>query len=382
MMIDTTEKLQEVCTRFAQTPFVCVDTEFVREKTFLPELCLIQIATETEAFCVDPLADGMDLTPLLDLMVNPQVVKVFHAARQDIEIFYHLMGRVPTPLFDTQIGAMVCGFRDSVSYQEVVRHYTNISLDKSMRFTDWKKRPLSDKQAKYALADVTHLSTVYLNMKAELEKSGRLSWIEEEMAELSDTNLYAPSDAYICARLKYPIARKEHAAAYQAIYLWREHKARAKNRPRRHIMRDDLMTEIAALRPKTADELKELRGISHNFEKSALATEVLSAIRKAATEGPAFPLAIERGVCLTRPQKTILELLKMLLALVCEENGIAAKLVADTADLTDFVVGQETRFTTGWRGALFGKYATLLKNGKLLVGYDVANQKIRLIESD
>ncbi len=381
MMIDTTEKLKKVCARFAESAFVCVDTEFVREKTFLPVLCLIQIATEKDSFCVDPLADGMDLTPLLDLMVNPNVVKVFHAARQDIEIFYHLMGRVPAPLFDTQIGAMVCGFRDSVSYQEVVRHYTGVSLDKSMRFTDWKKRPLSEKQAKYALADVTYLSAVYLKMKAELEKNGRLSWIEEEVSELFEPNLYAPSDAYLCARLKYPVTRAENAATYQALYLWREHKAREKDRPRRHIVRDDLLAELAALCPTTPDELKELRGVSQNFEKSAMAAELLGIIRKSKANGPAFPIPTDNRISLTRSQKTILELLKMLLALVCEENGVASKLVADVSELTDFVTGESLRLITGWRGALFGQYATLLKNGQLLIGYDVKGKKVRLIES-
>ncbi len=382
MMINTTEKLQEVCDRFRGEPFMCVDTEFVREKTYFPVVCLIQIAIPEEAYCIDPLAPEMDLTPLLDLMADPGIVKVFHAARQDIEIFYRLTGRVPAPVFDTQIGATVCGFRNSVGYQEIVCHYTGVSLDKSMRFTDWAKRPLSARQVKYALCDVTYLCDVYMKMKEQLNASGRLSWIEEDVAALADSNLYDPSDVFLCERLKYPILRPEAAHAYQALYLWREHKAREKNRPRRYILRDESLVELAAIRPQTMEEMAAMRGLPNRFERSDLATEILNVIQKAATEPPVYPIPKEKQVTLNRAQKVMLELLRLLLSLVCEENGVTPQVVADTGDLTDFIRGEQTRLTTGWRNEIFGRYAILLQQGKLLIGYDVKGKKTRLIESD
>ncbi|MGQ8632818.1 ribonuclease D, partial [Agrobacterium sp. DKPNP3] len=244
-MIETTAALAEACTELAKSEFITIDTEFLRETTFWPELCLVQMASPTLEVLVDPLAKGIDLTPMFELMANPNVVKVFHAARQDIEIIYHLGGLIPHPIFDTQVAAMVCGFGDSISYDQLVQKIKNVQIDKSSRFTDWSRRPLTEKQLDYALADVTHLRDVYLALKAQLEREGRSLWLTEEMDILESRDTYDmhPDDAWL--RLKSRLRKPTELAILKFVAAWREREARSRNVPRSRVLKDDAIFEIA-----------------------------------------------------------------------------------------------------------------------------------------
>ena len=249
MMITTTKELTELCARFAKHPFVTVDTEFIREKTYYPQVCLIQLASPEEAVCVDPLSKDLDLKPLFDLFQNKQVIKVFHACRQDIEIFYHLSHQIPVPVFDTQVGAMVCGYGDNVSYQQLVNDFVGISLDKTMRVTDWSNRPLSEDQIQYALHDVTELRTVYTKMMERICAQNRLDWLTEEMADLVDPSTYEPDVDTLWKKVKVPLKKPLTLHIFAKLYAWRERAAQQKDRPKKHFMKDEALVELAIAAP-------------------------------------------------------------------------------------------------------------------------------------
>lgn len=378
-MITTTEKLTEVCNRFAQLPFITLDTEFIREKTYWPVLCLIQIASKEEAYCIDPLSEGIDLTPLFGLLQNENVVKVFHAARQDLEIFYHLMGKIPTPLFDTQVAAMVCGFGESVSYQQLVQELTNTAIDKSMRYTDWSKRPLTDKQTAYALHDVTHLVNVYEKILERLSNNGREEWLVEEMAVLSNPETYEVSNDKAWMRIKCHLTNARQIHVFARICEWREKTAKLKNRPRRHIMKDDTIQELAVAHPISSEQMELLRSLPNGFSKSAYGMELIDVISTAMTEEVQKYEAPEKRKGLTNSQKNIGELVRLLLAVVSDNLGVAPKIIAGTDDIVDVVVGRSgSKTMRGWRYDIFGRYVEALKEGKLSFSYDPKCRRVKI----
>jgi ribonuclease D len=380
-MIETTAALAEACTELAKSEFITIDTEFLRETTFWPELCLVQMASPTLEVLVDPLAKGLDLTPLFELMANPAVVKVFHAARQDIEIIYHLGGLIPHPIFDTQVAAMVCGFGDSISYDQLVQKIKNVQIDKSSRFTDWSRRPLTEKQLDYALADVTHLRDVYLSLKAQLEREGRSLWLTEEMDILESRDTYDmhPDDAWL--RLKSRLRKPTELAILKFIAAWREREARSRNVPRSRVLKDDAIFEIAQQQPKDAEALSRLRTIPKGWERSASGTAIVETVNAALAlpkeEMPKAP----RHSHAPEGSGAPVELLKVLLKLTADKHGVAAKVIANSDD-RDKIAAEGEKATvaalTGWRRELFGDVALKLINGEVALRF--AGKKVEAVE--
>lgn len=377
MMITTTEQLQCVCAQCATYPFVTLDTEFIREKTYWPHLCLIQLGTPDSAWCIDPLSDKLDLSALFDLLKNDKVVKVFHAARQDVEIFFHLSGFVPTPIFDTQIAAMVCGFGDSASYQQLVQELLNVSLDKSMRYTDWSYRPLSESQTAYALRDVTYLVDVYRILQQKLAQNGRLSWLAEEMEILSNPATYVVEDAQAWQRVKNTLTSMQQVRVFRAVCGWREKTAKLKNRPRRHIMKDECIQELAVSCPTTADQFNKMRSFSDGFGNSAYGQELLQVIQSALSDDTPLADFPVRHKALTAKQKTLSDLMRLLLSIVSDDLGVAPKVIAGSDDLMETILHpKQSKIMTGWRYDVFGQYVQLLKTGRLTFGYNAKTGKV------
>ncbi|MBM7326894.1 ribonuclease D [Agrobacterium sp. S2] len=380
-MIETTAALAEACTELAKSEFITIDTEFLRETTFWPELCLVQMASPTLEVLVDPLAKGLDLTPLFELMANPGVVKVFHAARQDIEIIYHLGGLIPHPIFDTQVAAMVCGFGDSISYDQLVQKIKNVQIDKSSRFTDWSRRPLTEKQLDYALADVTHLRDVYLSLKAQLEREGRSLWLTEEMDILESRDTYDmhPDDAWL--RLKSRLRKPTELAILKFVAAWREREARSRNVPRSRVLKDDAIFEIAQQQPKDAEALSRLRTIPKGWERSASGNAIVETVNAALAlpkeEMPKAP----RHSHAPEGSGAAVELLKVLLKLTADKHGVAAKVIANSDDL-DKIAAEGEKATvaalTGWRRELFGNVALKLINGEVALRF--AGKRVEAVE--
>ena len=379
-VIDSTDELAAFCARLATHAFVTVDTEFMREKTYYAKLCLIQAASEEEAAVIDPLADGLDLAPFLDLMADESTLKVFHAARQDLEIFHHLMGRVPSPLFDTQVAAMACGYGDQIGYEPLVRQVTGGSVDKGSRFTDWSRRPLSNKQLIYALGDVTHLVDVYAKLEDVLGSTGRADWVHEEMQALADPALYAtaPEDAW--RRLKLRGVRARELGPLVKLAEWREAEAQARDVPRGRILKDDALFEIARARPEDETALARLRTIPQGFERSSAAKAILAAV----AEGQALAkddLPRLAGDGPRRPAPPdVVDLLKVLLKRQSERHGVAPKLLATASDLEAIALDDEADVPAlrGWRARVFGNLALRLKAGE--VGMTLTDGEITLIE--
>lgn len=365
-LISDTAALSAACDRLATHPFVTVDTEFLRETTYYPKLCLIQIASPDEAVLVDPLSPDLDLAPFFGLMVNENVVKVFHAARQDLEIVW-LLGRVlPTPLFDTQVAAMVCGYGDSVGYEQLANDLAKARIDKSSRFTDWSRRPLTDAQLSYAESDVTHLRDIYLALKADLDASGRESWVAEEMSVLTSPATYEvkPENAWL--RLKGRIRKPRELPNLMEIAAWREREAQTRDVPRQRVLKDDALMDIVQRGPRSVEALAELRSVPNGFERSRNGAEVLAAIERAAAIDPkTLPrLERERG----RPTSAaVLDLLKVLLKAVADAERVAPKIIASTDDLEAIASDDlaEVPALQGWRRSVFGEKALALKDGSL-----------------
>jgi ribonuclease D len=378
-LIDTSAALAAFCHRQAQAPYITVDTEFIRDKTYFPQLCLVQIAGPDEAAALDPLAPGIDLAPLFELMALPSLLKVFHAARQDIEIFVNLAGAVPAPLFDTQVAAMVCGFGDSVSYETLAGKLAGAHIDKSSRFTDWAQRPLSERQLRYALTDVVPLRTVYEKLEARLAKSGRSSWLAEEMGTLTDPATYRQDPAEAWRRFKVRSNNRKLLALVRELAAWRETAAQQRNLPRNRLLRDESLLEIAAHAPATVAELARTRGLGKNFAEGKLGAEILAAVtRVLATPESQYPVPPPRH----EPPPglgPLVDLLRVLLKLRCEENDVAQKLVADTEDLEKIAADDDApvRALQGWRAELFGKDALDLKRGRLAL--TAAGKRIKLV---
>lgn len=378
-LIATTDALAAACARLAKFPFVTVDTEFLRETTYYAKLCLIQMASPAEAVLVDPLAEDMDLAPFYALMADTNVVKVFHSARQDIEIIWQGGGVIPTPLFDTQVAAMVCGYGDSVSYEQLVNDLAKARIDKSSRFTDWSRRPLSEQQLAYALSDVTHLRTVYAALHADLADSGRESWLDEEMAVLTAPATYDthPEDAW--QRLRGRIKKPKEALVLMEIAAWREREARSRNVPRSRIMKDDALIDIAVHAPTTPEALGALRSVPNGFERSRPAGDILAAVARGVARDPKSVSLGERGRKAGSNGATI-EMLKVLLKAVAENERVAPKILATVDDLEAIALDDEADVPalTGWRRQLFGEKALALKAGRLALTVD--RGRVRLIE--
>jgi ribonuclease D len=366
-LITDTVALAGFCARQQSAEFVAVDTEFMRERTYWPILCLVQVAGPEETAAIDTLAEGIDLAPLSGLMADERVLKVFHAARQDLEIFYNLAGAVPKPLFDTQIAAMVCGFGDSASYERLVAKLAGAKLDKSSRFTDWAHRPLTERQVRYALDDVIHLRTVYQRLLQRLSGNGRAAWFAEEMADLIDPAIYRadPGGAWRRFRLRGRVDRR-FLGVLRELAAWREAAAQQRNLPRGRIMRDEAVLEIAAHGPQTIEALARSRGLPKGVAEGRLGPEILDAVAR----GLANPMAPEAVP--TRPDPPpglgpLVELLRVLLKQRCEDHEVAQKLVASADDLEAIAADDAApvRALSGWRYDVFGKDALALKHGRL-----------------
>jgi ribonuclease D len=373
--------LADLCARLAAEPFVTVDTEFMRERTYWPELCVVQLAGAHDVAVVDALAPGLSLAPLGELFANKKVVKVFHAARQDVEIFLQLFGAVPVPLFDTQVAAMVAGFGDQVGYDSLVGALTGGHIDKAHRFSDWSARPLSAAQVNYAAADVTHLRLVYEQLLARLEKDGRAAWVAEEMDALADPATYRPDPDTIWERLRPRTTNRRMLATLRAAAAWREREAQRINIPRQRLIRDESLLELAATAPTNAEALGRIRGITRGFAEGPTGQGLLAALATAAAlpddalpdsrvprEGP-------------KPSPALVALLKVLLAAKAEAHDVAPRLLASSDDLDRLATEAEpdVHALHGWRLSVFGEDALALKAGKIALG--VEGRKVKLIRS-
>src|ERR1700736_478153 len=353
------------CARQKGAQFVAIDTEFMRERTYWPILCVVQVAGPEEAVAIDALAEGIDLKPLLALVSDPQTLKVFHAARQDLEIFFQLSGEVPHPIFDTQVAAMVCGFGDAVSYETLVKRLAGASLDKASRFTDWAHRPLTERQIKYALADVVHLRTVYDRLQHLLADNGRAAWFEEEMADLVDPAIYRsePAEAWRRFRIRGRADRR-FLGVLRALAAWREKAAQQRDLPRGRIMRDEAVLEIATHAPKTIETLA--RTLGKGIAEGKLGREILAPVAEGLAD-PDPPPAIPAKAEAPPGIGPLIELLRVLLKQRCEDFQVAQKLVASADDLEAIAADDNApvRALSGWRREIFGKDALALKHGKL-----------------
>ncbi|WP_306028831.1 ribonuclease D [Stappia sp. MMSF_3263] len=381
-IVTSTKDLADVCQRLAQHDFVAVDTEFLRETTFWPKLCVIQLASVEEAVIVDPLADELDLGPFFDLMRDESVVKVFHAARQDIEIVYHLGGFIPHPVFDTQVAAMVCGFGDSISYDQLVHRITAERIDKSSRFTDWARRPLSDKQLDYALADVTHLREVYHFLKANLAEQGRSHWVGDEMEILTSESTYRSDPENAWKRLKLRVRKPVEFAVLQEVAAWREREAHERDVPRNRIIKDDAIYEVAAQQPTNTQALAALRTIPRGFERSRTAEDILAAVKRALAIPKDQLPEVPKGRSAPDGSAAAVDLLKVLLKLISEANGVASKVIATMEDLEKIAASDEADVAAlkGWRRELFGEAALKLKRGEIALAFN--GKRIVSVEQD
>ena len=386
LFINTTEQLQSFCDILANQPFITVDSEFIREHTYYPKLCLIQVAYEDDAAIIDPLSD-IDLKPFFAVLQNPNVVKVFHAGRQDIEIFYNLSGQIPQNIFDTQIAAMVCGFVENIGYGNLVCEIEHIDLDKSCRLTDWSKRPLDDNQLQYAACDVTHLVTCYKYLKNYMDEHQRQDWVKEETEALCDEKCYHVEPAEAWRRVKHNIYSQNFLSALKYLAEWRETRAIEHNIPRSSILKDDVLLNLACSFPKSVDDLRTVRNLKSDVINGKLGTEIIDALEKAKQT----PLSME--ICkadrklhnhVPNHEQSLMEVLKLLLKICSQEAGVISRLIADDDDLRYIIINQmhNTHAMQGWRFEIFGKYAEKLCRGELSIAYNPKKKRIEIKESD
>jgi ribonuclease D len=369
--ITTTQDLAEACARLARHPFVTVDTEFLRETTYFPILCVAQMASPAEAVVIDALAPGIDLQPLFQLMANEAVLKVFHASRQDIEIVWHRAGLIPHPIFDSQVAAMVLGYGDSISYDQLVQRITGDSIDKSHRFTDWTRRPLTGAQIAYAISDVTHLRDVYLKLATDLERRGRAEWVRREMEVLTSPSTYRLDPERAWERLKTRIRKPKDLAVLIELAAWREREAQARDVPRGRVLKDEVIGDIALHAPTTPDKLAGVRALPKGFERSKWGSDILAAVVRGLERDPKSLPRLERATAVPNGAATV-ELLKVLLRMTSERHGVAAKIIATVDDLDRIVANDEADVPAlkGWRRELFGEKALALKQGRLALAIE------------
>jgi ribonuclease D len=380
-LIADSAELRAFCARLTKADYITVDTEFLRDSTYWPKLCLLQLAgpEEHDVAAIDPLAEGLDMAPVFALFDDPAIVKVLHSARQDMEIFFHMTGRLPAPIFDTQVAAMVCGFGESVGYDTLARKLTGAQIDKSSRFTDWSRRPLAERQLTYALADVTYLRKIYQKLARRLDKSGRASWVDEEMAILTSPETYRLEPEEAWRRLKTRSNDRRYLAVLQALATWREVEAQQRDVPRGRVLRDEQLFDIAAHHPTSEEELARSRGISRDLARGR--------IGKAIMETVAAALALPDSALPKPPPKQqsvngigpLMDLLKVMLKLRCEEHDVAQKLIASSADLEQIALSDEADVLAlrGWRFDIFGRDALALKHGN--VALSASGSKVRVV---
>ncbi len=378
-LITTTADLAAACNRMSRHEFVTVDTEFLRETTYYPLLCVAQLATADEAVVIDALASDISLAPFYELMANERVLKVFHAARQDIEIVWHQAKLIPHPVFDTQVAAMVLGYGDSISYDQLVQRITGDALDKSHRFTDWSRRPLTPAQVTYAISDVTHLRDVYLSLSEDLQKRGRIEWVGEEMEILTSPDTYRADPETAWERLKTRVRRPKELAVLVEVAAWREREAQSRDVPRGRVLKDDAIGDIATHAPTTAEKLGALRSLPKGFERSRWGADILEAVKRGLARDPATLPRLERPRATPNGSATV-ELLKVLLRMTSERNGVAAKVIATVDDLERIAGDDDADVPAlhGWRREMFGNQAIALKRGQLALA--VEKGRVVLVE--
>ena len=369
-IVTTTEGLKRLCQELSRDSFVTVDTEFMREQTFWPELCLIQIAGAEREAIIDPLAEGLSLKPFFDLMANKKVVKVFHAARQDLEIIWLKAKLIPEPIFDTQVAAMVCGFGDQVSYEALARRIAKVQIDKSSRFTDWSRRPLSQKQLAYALSDVIHLRPIYEKLRALLDKSGREPWLEEELAVLTSPSTYETHPEEAWKRVKFRPRNRKQLAILITLAAWREREAQERNVPRSRILKDDAIAEAATQAPQDIPALKSLRALPRGYATSRVGEAIIKQVAAGlAMDAEQLPKLKADDTPLTETASVISDVLKLALKVICEKEGIAPRIVANSGDLDAIAMDDaaDIPLLKGWRRKLFGETALRIKAGEMAI---------------
>ena len=371
-IVDNNGDLGSLIESLKDAPYLALDTEFMRDQTYWPKLCLIQVAAPGVEAIVDPLAEGIDLAPFYELLKNPRIVKVLHAARQDIEIFHHQGGMIPDPLFDSQIAAMVAGFGDAASYETLCRKIAHVEIDKSSRFTDWSRRPLSQKQIDYAIGDVTHLRTIYEYLKKQLEKTGRSAWVQEEIEALQDPDLYALHPEGAWKRLKPRTSNKRFLAMIAALAAWREREAQSRDIPRGRVLKDEALMEIAAHPPEDAEALERIRAVPKGFANSRLGKTLLEAIEDGRHAKPPEPLEQDRPRRRREPSQAAVDLLKTLLRLKAESVGVAPRLIANADDIERLAALEDEGVPAlhGWRAQVFGNDALALRKGDLAIALE------------
>ena len=379
-LIDTDEKLKDFCKILKKQDFITVDSEFLREKSYYPYLCLLQIGYDGGSAIVDPIAK-VDLSPFFDILQDEKIVKVFHAGRQDVEIFYNLTGKLPQNIFDTQIAAMVCGFGENVSYGNLVKEICGVELDKSCRLTDWSLRPLDEEQLEYALHDVTYLVDCYKFLLKNMQQNNRLDWIKEETSEIYDLRHYQINPEEMWHKIKHNIPSSQFLSALKYLCMWREKRAQKFNTPRQSIIKDEVLINLASSRPCDQKELKTVRNIKSDVVNGRLGAEILEALETARHN----PLKEEEcrqdkqsDVHVHRKDQSLLEMLRFLLKLLCYEQNVVTRLVATEDDLRYFIYGEPTGITQGWRYEIFGQFAEKLKNGELSISYNPNSRKIEV----
>ncbi len=383
-LITESKPLAALCKRLAKSPFVAVDTEFMRESTYWPELCLIQIADAKEAAAIDPMAPGIDMTPLLDLLTNnEEVLKVFHAGGQDVEIIYNLTGRTPHPIFDTQIAAMALGQGEQIGYASLVESWVGVQLDKGARFTDWARRPLDKRQIDYAIGDVTHLATIFPKMVAKLMKTKRGDWLNEEMEKLADPSNYSNEPELAWHRVRVASRKPDLLGRLRALCAWREREAQGKNLPRGRIAKDETIADIAAHPPRTQADLAKVRGLSPTWASNEIGARMMAVLAAAEPlSADEMPDRADRKPGLTKDGSLVADLLKLLLKIRAKEIGVASKLLARTDDLEALAAGQRSGIgmLDGWRFEQFGRDALELVEGRL--GFAVKDGKLHMARTE
>ncbi|WP_431470357.1 ribonuclease D [Sphingosinithalassobacter sp. LHW66-3] len=383
-LIEDSAALANLCSRFATKPYLCVDTEFMRENSYWPELCLIQIADDEEAAAVDPLAPGIDLTPLLDLLTkNEDVLKIFHAGGQDVEIVYNLTGTTPHPMFDTQIAAMALGQGEQIGYSNLVDTYLGISVDKGARFTDWSRRPLDKRQIDYAIADVTHLSRIFPKMLEKLRKSGRGAWLDEEMERIADPENYRNDPDLAWQRVRIASRKADVLGRLKALARWRELEAQGKDLPRGRIVKDETLADLAGNPPKKQADLARVRGLSAAWASNDIGGRLMASLAEAQPLGKdELPTRDERKPSLGKDGALVADLLKLLLKIRARDINVAARLLARSDDLEALAAGQRDRLAIleGWRYEQFGRDALALVEGQL--GFTVRNGKLKMTRTE
>ena len=374
-IVETNEALAAFLSELSTTPYLALDTEFLRDQTYYPKLCLIQVAAPGKPGVegiIDPLAPGLDLAPFYELLKRPDIVKVLHAARQDIEIFFLQGGVLPDPLFDTQVAAMVCGFGDAASYETLARKLAHVEIDKSARFTDWSHRPLSKRQLEYALADVTHLRVIYEKLSAQLVRTGRARWVEEEISALKDPKLYRLDPELAWKRLKPRTSNKRFLAMLAALAAWREREAQARDIPRGRVLKDEALTEIAAHPPESDEALDRIRAVPKGFANSRLGKGLMEAVEAGRMAAPPDGVAQAPARRKREPSPAAIDLLKTLLRLRAEAANVAPRLIANAEDIEKLAAYEDEDVAAlhGWRAEVFGNDAKALRKGDLAIALE------------